>query len=320
MELMQGTIARPIEAHVIGSHLTCSHCGYDLHGQSTSSNCPECGRPVAETMAAYKKRRAKGGVPLNECSVRWLCHVARGVSQIFIAAGFAILAGWVGIVERWEFFAYAILTIPPWVIAAAGVWRLTAPEPGDSLHRSKIDRRTVRTVTVFFVALPLFMIRPGYLEIFGYVLNDSWCPYYRFALFLGLFAPAATMLLMWWCGNLARRGGADLLKIQFRLLALVWTPVMMMVSNVFSDSVWGFYTPLIYYFDVGGAAGVGHVGILAPELRYYSWNPWIVADGLLTCWALLLLGCLRVTLLKACIRPPAEPASAEKPQVLGGIG
>jgi hypothetical protein len=315
---MQTTGERRIRT--VGSHMTCVQCEYDLHGQPTTGNCPECGKPVAESVAEHK-RRARGDPPLNRCDVRWLCHMARGVSHIFIAAGFAIAAGWVGTVWRWEHFSFGVFAIPPWVIAASGVWRLTAPEPEKPFKPRRVSRWTLRLVTVFFVGLPVFMIHPGYCDLFGFTISGTWCPYYREALEVGILAPLASALLLWRCAYLAGKGRAEWMKYQFFLLILVWTPLLLYSGNKAYEYVRGwFYSPLVYIYDVGGAAGVGHAGILAPELNRGSWRPLLIADGLLSCYALLLLGCLRVTLLKACIRPPAEPASTEKPQVLGGIG
>src|SRR5690349_6310197 len=85
----------------IAGHLTCITCDYDLHGLPLRAKCHECGDAVLDSLKQHR-RRARGSLPLSECNAQWLRRLVEGITMIPIGAGFAVVAGWVGLVWRAE--------------------------------------------------------------------------------------------------------------------------------------------------------------------------------------------------------------------------
>ena len=131
-----------------GAGLPCVRCDYDLTGLGAGGRCPECGTPVAESLA----------VPtLAEGGAAWLRRVRRGAGLMVAAlAGAVVLivadiaadevalaqradwtesAGWASTLTAGE-VALAALTV-------AGFWRLTAAPGGQRLAASLGPRRAV---------------------------------------------------------------------------------------------------------------------------------------------------------------------------------
>jgi hypothetical protein len=197
-------------------------------------------------------------------------------------------------------FWYGCLAIPPWPIAALGVWKITKVEPGAVQRPRNLQRWLVRSATIFFVFLPIFMIRPGYVGFGARLLGDDWSPISQLALNAGIFAPIATAILAFRCAHLSKRAGIAFLQVQFYLLLLLWTPLMLYtILEVLSYSD-RYYSPLIFFYDEGGAAGVGHLGLLAPLAfgrESFDWPVW--ADVFVGCWFLVMLLALRGVLKSA---------------------
>lgn len=145
------------------AHVACEKCGYDLRGSLASATCPECGTLVGVSLspdrlsfadAAWLARVRNG---LNWCLVGGLMAVGLGVIMIVtIAATGAADDVLMSAMIEWCF------GIPPGLVIARGIWRLTSPEPGDAgpleIARA-ISRWSAMFTTVCAVlALPAYVV------------------------------------------------------------------------------------------------------------------------------------------------------------------
>jgi hypothetical protein len=299
---MQPPLVTSTSPAIVCAHVTCARCGYDLHSLRRSANCPECAYSIEVSLQEYALRD-RTDPPLEQVPVTWLRILAAGLNALFIATAFAVIAGWLGIKSRWEGFGYALFAVPPWVIACYGVWKLTTREPHRRRRTRGVERWGNRFIAIFFVILPLFMIRPGYLRFGDLVWSETWCPVCDEALVVGVLSPIASALLALRCAHLAGRTKLPAVRVQLLLLPAFWVPAMVFTGWDALGNYHRYYSPLIWYYDVGGAAGVGRVGLLAPVLAQLSPNNALfVIDGILSIWFLVLLVGLRAGILRASDR------------------
>ena len=113
-----------------GRSLRCRACGYDLRGTSPSDNCPECGTPVARTLA---------GDGLGAADPDWVKRIALGLWLDVGGTALSFLLSFPNIAAILYGPAEGVggTNVRAWIVylAAAGLtwagtWYVTAPEPG----------------------------------------------------------------------------------------------------------------------------------------------------------------------------------------------
>lgn len=120
--------------------VACVGCGYNLRGLSTAGQCPECALPVANSLRGrllrhanprYVRRLATGAA-LLACS--WLIIVAIGIAPrilvpLLLRAGTpAAMSATFSTLSM----VLSILEVVARLLAVAGAWLLTSPEPGQA--------------------------------------------------------------------------------------------------------------------------------------------------------------------------------------------
>jgi len=128
----------------------CKRCAYNLRGLPESGRCPECGTPVAMSIA---------GDLLCTADPQWVEKVALGLKIILWMILLSVLAGILNIgiamvVPGLE----PLLTLAAACIGYYGVWLLTEPDPGQIGEGTNwTARRVVRVTLVFGIAGEILM-------------------------------------------------------------------------------------------------------------------------------------------------------------------
>lgn len=100
----------------IGVDLHCFMCGYNLRSTARSSNCPECGTPIARSLDAGRLMfRGEAWLRAKASAILWLMIALPGWG---VATIMSIFAGRLGT-------SAAIMTVPPGILAAYLTWKLT---------------------------------------------------------------------------------------------------------------------------------------------------------------------------------------------------
>jgi hypothetical protein len=166
--------------------LLCGECGYDLRSLPLDSNCPECGRRIADSIAA---------LPVT----RWLPTFRRGVTFLALAL-FIFTLGVEGWIYRqrtsdWDFvhkinsdaaiaLFYALLLFP-------AAWWMSAPAP---FLRRRLARP--RRLVIALLIAQLLMV-----AMEQWFINEHWpFSYYWAAVFLlsaYALAPLLHALQLW---------------------------------------------------------------------------------------------------------------------------
>ena len=122
----------------------CLTCGYALRGLNESGTCPECGKPVQDSLRIAL---------LEESEARHVRRLALGAALAFWPA-VAIVLMWIGLiaaeVERLELGAWEYAVVLPVAGFVAGWWLLTTAEPGRADERPSL-RVLVRTSLIVSV-------------------------------------------------------------------------------------------------------------------------------------------------------------------------
>lgn len=146
----------------LADHLICLGCGYDLWGAKLAADCPECGRPVEQSLKTDQ---------LHFADPPWLKQVLLGMDLCLIGTGGAfvlLIALWLtlaiaGIDDRSPAFPVVcwLFGMPPGLCMCYGAWKLTTPEPGVTGKRNTaraIARwAAVATTLLAGLSLPVFV-------------------------------------------------------------------------------------------------------------------------------------------------------------------
>lgn len=111
------------EAGFVAQDIECKRCGYNLRGLQPENRCPECGTPVGLSIA---------GDLLRFSDPNWVATVARGLGIMLWMILVGIILGCMGGLAQSATGASGItLLVQIFVslLAAYGVWLLSAPEP-----------------------------------------------------------------------------------------------------------------------------------------------------------------------------------------------
>lgn len=176
--------------HVLDD-MTCFGCGYNLRTLAVSGDCPECGHPIALTLAQYT------GLP----DPAWLRRVRWGVDLIlasvvlFVLVYMAILNihSWLYPLVEW-----IVLACFP-ILLLYGLWLVTSPDP-----KVPIDDRPRRAL--WTARIVIFLLAAGWLSLCIYRLNP-----------LGLLRIEAYMLMR---AALFLIGGVGMFALGFCLRAV----------------------------------------------------------------------------------------------------
>jgi len=111
----------PAHAESIANDVVCRKCGYNLRGLPQNGHCPECGTPIGVSLHGYLLRFS---------DPRWLLTLRTGINAILVSVGIALLAAIVQAFSRGR--GGVLHTLVSWagsIVALAGVWLLTMPDP-----------------------------------------------------------------------------------------------------------------------------------------------------------------------------------------------
>ena len=155
----------------VATDAPCAGCDYNLRTLPIASLCPECSRPVVESLEA---------VDLQFADPAWVARVRRGLTRLLIAffSACVLVVSLVGVAALWPAFADATpLVIAAFVIAvgvfiaiSVSVFHVTAVEPDRTQYRVHKGAQIAARILVFapvlggfFLAIAAF--RPS--SIFG---------------------------------------------------------------------------------------------------------------------------------------------------------
>ena len=149
----------------IDEDLLCRSCDYNLRGLHGSADCPECSTPI--------DRSARPDL-LRFSDPTWLTRLSRGMLLIIIGrlagiivgglhVGLVVVIPMTGVTPGTMFTASTVITAIFLLIAVAGVWLATTPEPGRPEPDGQVTvRRTARwCVMVQIVSGPMQMATGG---------------------------------------------------------------------------------------------------------------------------------------------------------------
>lgn len=148
----------PNAAGPIPGDLTCIHCDYNLRTLSPASLCPECGRPVSDSLRSdflqYAPRPWLRELASGAAWIRWAPLVAVAMSLLAMLALDALQAMGIvtphGVKSTFGVFTQAIPLAGAMLAGLIGCLRITSPEPGRGPRTQSI--RTSRTARMMILA------------------------------------------------------------------------------------------------------------------------------------------------------------------------
>ncbi len=195
------------ERGAVRDDLSCRHCGYNLRTQSGDQPCPECGKPIADSL---------GKVPAE-----WTRIIIRGVALWIVGTvvntATMVVQITVGALSPIAIVGYVIAPIA-WLI---GTWMITSAEPNRSVGK---PGWLARCLAIFLLVMIEYLWVEQRLRVaFSWNGSLEWILTSR----LGTVVVEAGLFLtvLWWLNRLVRRiphpGLALALWIQFGLVAFV---------------------------------------------------------------------------------------------------
>jgi hypothetical protein len=241
----------------IDCDLACLECDYNLRGMLLAGTCPECG--MAVTISARRDR-------LADAPAAWLVQLRTGATLLW-----------------WGVLLSPLLNLFAVVLAAWGLWRLTANQPGRTEPAK--DRR-LRLATRYLIATGLLAMGLALVEIV--ILFDSTGPriltgdWQRvdLALLAGCAAFFIGLLAAWnHVAALALRGGHMKLLARARRVNFRWIAGVSLIVILAA-----MYRPIDLFFTVNSSAAAIYralaVAALPLILLWLWWETLAVAREL----------------------------------------
>lgn len=206
----------------LAQSVLCRGCGFDLRGALAEGSCPECGKPVMESLVGdllrYADRawldRVRGGWKLLLIVI--LAAIPSYILVIVLAVIAALLAATNGVEELGAVLMAALIGL--FVIAlfatfGVAVWRLSTPEPGAAESRFAARRlarwgvlSTLLGGPIWTLLLVLFLaLEAELLALFVAIPIGLACVVAYYAGFVGLFWHARRLILRVPAEGLARQ-------------------------------------------------------------------------------------------------------------------
>jgi hypothetical protein len=150
----------PLDA-VIGTHLTCVGCGYDLQSIRVSNACPECGRPVEWTLLVLPRPAVTAGY-MKLAALAWIA----------LAFGFTVIAGSLLLVAVGGLMLGCSLdhlrgvpNLLKWLSACAFIWvasqlAVQAPELANPTTNTTVGTRLLLEALGFVAILASMVLFP----------------------------------------------------------------------------------------------------------------------------------------------------------------
>lgn len=243
---------------IMAEHITCAHCGYDLHGLRNDGHCPECGRSIALTLETLRHSRG------------WLVALSSG-AQAMLVAHYVLLISMV-------LFPLLPLGLCFYILLMLGA-AIELGSPGSSgRYSNPRDRIPGRRIGAGMLAAVVSLMLLGTpwiafgIMVLGFLAMASgivylWLVYARILRRgLSLRAAALSSLLVWMHIAAATLSTLDLILI---LLKNNGAPIAALVGLV------GVLTAIIWFATVITALVALHIGqsavdraVVASELSH----------------------------------------------------
>ena len=151
----------------IAQDVDCLGCQYNLRSLLPNANCPECGKPVIDSLETDQ---------LCLADPRWLKQLIDGLDLVLISVISLVVVpivfgliltiskmlfsginsgGWVGDVVA------LIMILQFLVLFILGHWRFTAPQPNAQLHNTSDKHRRIVRLTFVLCTVVFLIWRPG---------------------------------------------------------------------------------------------------------------------------------------------------------------
>ncbi len=185
----------------IDHDLTCIDCGYNLRTALPTDDCPECGKPIAESV--------RGDLLVLSC-LSWLRKVRQGLtvylvmilSVVLCFVAFTVITPFIISFYAGYLWIYLIFLIPM-TIGLAGVWLMTTAEPGSITPRREKPERMRRLARLFTVISYLW--GAALLIISAGSFSLDWQTTQSLSLLNDAISLAGTFTLLAYAASLAAR-------------------------------------------------------------------------------------------------------------------
>jgi hypothetical protein len=258
-----------VESNIpINQDVPCEKCGYNLRGLTIPGRCPECGTNLEPSVVAYEIRWREA-TPIDP---GWARQVRAGARLALVALGLMVLP--LNLPHEWFRMPFrnaplartpgrvAMLSIEcvAWTLAWAAAWRLSAVEPGGAgwpRRRGEGVAVARRWLSTAYLLVPFAWAWAAW-DTQNASLARSMPGIVLFvAGFLNGF------IVLWRIAQILQRGGAWLLALFARLLALA-VPI----------------TSLIFWSDGFGEGDPSSLGLMLGLPVYPFGRPGILGTAL----------------------------------------